>query len=90
MSAADEVNAEVHTIARLIVAGHGDQYIADQLLVSARTMYRMLERFMLRHNLPNRAALGAFAASRGWLADYPPAPADQQLRVRPAGGRPAG
>jgi DNA-binding NarL/FixJ family response regulator len=69
----DDVDHEARTITRLIVAGHGDQYIADQLLISPRTMYRVLERFMLRHNLPNRAALGAFAAARGWLPDYPPA-----------------
>jgi DNA-binding CsgD family transcriptional regulator len=61
-----------HTLVRLIVAGHGDRYIAAQLLVSPRTLYRLLERMMLRYDLPNRAALGAFAASQGWLPDFPP------------------
>lgn len=59
-------------LARLMVAGHTDRFIADQLLVSVRTLYRKLERLLDRYDLPNRAALGAFAASRGWLPDFPP------------------
>lgn len=61
------------TIVQLIVAGHGDRYIAAKLLVSERTWYRLLGRMMQRYGLPNRAALGAFAASQGWLPDFPPA-----------------
>lgn len=72
MSADDDECYQEQTIARLIVEGHGDRYVAARLLVSERTLYRLLERLMLRYGLPNRAALGAFAASRGWLPDYPP------------------
>lgn len=62
-------NYDERTIARLMVAGHTDRYIAGKLRVSERTMYRLLGRLMTRHRLPNRAALGAFAASQGWLPD---------------------
>lgn len=72
MSVVFEEGQQEQTMVRLIVKGHGDRYVAAQLLVSLRTFYRLLERLMLRYGLPNRAALGAFAASRGWLPDYPP------------------
>jgi len=68
----DDGEPDERTIAQLIVAGHGDRYIAAKLLVSERTWYRLLGRMMERYGLPNRAALGAFAASRGWLPDFPP------------------
>jgi DNA-binding CsgD family transcriptional regulator len=65
------------TIARLIVAGHKDLFVARMLHMSPRTLHRVLERLLHRHGLPNRAALGAFAASRGWLPDFtPPAAKD--------------
>lgn len=72
MSADRDEEHRERTLVRLIVAGHGDRYIAAKLLVSQRTLYRLLERLMLRYELPNRAALGAFAASQGWLPDFPP------------------
>ena len=60
------------TIARLIVAGHKDLFVARTLHMSPRTLHRILERLLYRHGLPNRAALGAFAASRGWLPEFTP------------------
>jgi DNA-binding CsgD family transcriptional regulator len=73
MGVDDHEQHGLRTIARLIVAGHGDRYIAAALLVSERTLYRLLGRLMDRYGLPNRAALGAFAASQGWLPEFPPA-----------------
>jgi DNA-binding CsgD family transcriptional regulator len=73
MGVDDQEQHGFRTIARLIVAGHGDRYIAAALLVSERTLYRLLGRLMERYGLPNRAALGAFAASQGWLPEFPPA-----------------
>jgi DNA-binding CsgD family transcriptional regulator len=60
------------SIARLIVAGHKDQSVARALHMSTRTLHRVLERLLHRHGLPNRAALGAYAASRGWLSNFTP------------------
>jgi DNA-binding NarL/FixJ family response regulator len=56
-----------HEVLRLLARGHSNQEIADQLVLSIRTVQRHVENIYAKTGARGRAAAGAFAASHNLL-----------------------
>ena len=63
------------TIAGLVAHGHANQQIADQLVISERTVETHVRNIRARLGLRNRAAVAAWAVAHG-LAAQPHRPGD--------------
>jgi DNA-binding CsgD family transcriptional regulator len=62
-----EVSDYERSIVQLIVSNLTDERAAAELNVSVRTLRRHLRQLMDRVGARNRCALGAIAASSGWI-----------------------
>jgi DNA-binding CsgD family transcriptional regulator len=83
-----EISDYERSIVQLIASNLTDERAAAELHVSVRTFRRHLRLLMDRVGARNRCALGAIAASGGWIT--PPAPLPQQRLPWPARDQPKG